>query len=148
AIDVHIHHLRANSGSGGRKPMELFRKSQNILFVFAQNEDGDFWVHENGWYHRFVWKVGCLRYIRSQSFLPPAVQGGCMYVNNSERLALEKEARRHNLRLTFFASEEECRKRVRRESHDQYIFDRNPPAGFFYTEAEINKRRSRDAEEQ
>lgn len=127
--------------------MELFRKSQNILFVFAQNEDGDFWVHENGRYHRFVWKVGCLRYVRSQSFLPPAVQGGCMVVSTSERWSLEQEAKRCNLHLTFFDSEEECRKKVRREAHAQYIFDRNPPAGFFFSEAELNKRRSRDDED-
>jgi hypothetical protein len=136
--------------------MEPLKETHNVLFIYIQEGNGDFWVYDGASYHRFAWKDGCIRYIRQQAALPAYCSGGCIQVSGCERQILEQEAARHALSLAFCKSETACIERMlhmqsvqgmQREHPGQHIFGRTAPAGYFY-QGEWNKHhRSRDGDE-
>ena len=118
---------------------KFFRNTQNILFIFTQDRTGDFWVWDQTRYHRFVWKESCVRYVRSQMFLPPGAVGSCLAVSDMERWMLLREAGRHNLQLAFFENEETCLQSLQDEARNLYIFDCTAPTDYFWLDDDISR---------
>ena len=112
---------------------------QKILFMYTVENDGDMWVYANGQYHRFSFKDDDIRYIRSQKYLPENANGTCFYLTGESVRRLEKECQQRHVALRFFNSFEKCQEYAAKENQFQYIFDKTPPAGYFYLGEGIEK---------
>jgi hypothetical protein len=105
-----------------------------MVFVYAQDDSGRFWVYDGHLYHHFFVEGSAFWYVRTQDFLPARAVGRCVTLDMEERQALEAEAARYNVRLLLFSSVEECTWYELTTPQDQFIIDRTCPAGFFYLE--------------
>lgn len=121
-------------------------ESQNALFVYFQEDMGRFWVYDGSQYLHFAWPDSGARYVRAQSFLPGGTLGVCVPMTPEQRSALEGEAVRFGLRLPFFDSEAACNQFTLAAQQDQFIIDRSLPAGFFYLDDGMKRRRDGEME--
>jgi hypothetical protein len=113
----------------------------SALFVYIQDNSGRFWAYDGRQYHRFLWNQQGLWYVRSQSYLPQYVVGRGMPLTLEQRLLLESEAARYQIVLPFFKNEEDATRFALTAQHEQFIFDRSFPAGYFTAEGDIKRRK-------
>ncbi len=106
-------------------------KSSNALFIYSQDESGNFWVFDGHVFHRFLWNSEGLWFIRSQSYLPPYSFGKCLALTVEQRQLLEEEAFRHHISLPFFSSESDCNHFAVSSQKNQFVFDCTFPSGYF-----------------
>jgi hypothetical protein len=104
---------------------------QNALFVYVNDNSGTFWVYDGSQFLRFYWNQRVARFIRAQAYLPACAQGTFILFKEADRRLLEEESARHNLSLPFFDNPDECIEFELLAKHEQFIFDRTYPAGFF-----------------
>lgn len=104
-------------------------KLEGVVFIYQVKGQSDFWVFDGVQYCRFALNDGRFHLVRTQNFLPANAIGFGAALTAKERRALASEAARKNIRLAFFSSVEACERETCIERHQQYIFDRLPPAG-------------------
>lgn len=107
--------------------------------MFTVENGGDMWAYAKGQYHRFSFKGDDVRYIRSQNYLPENAKGTCFYLTQESVSRLEKECQQQSISLHLFNSLEKCQEEAAKERQSQYIFDKTPPAGYFYLGKGIEK---------
>lgn len=104
---------------------------RHVLFVYQVTGTYAFFVYDGQMYHRFVNINGTFRFVRRQRLLPRFASGFPAAVNDAERRQLEREARRHNVPLTFSPSIDACLLRAAHDNHPQLVYGMTPPAGYF-----------------
>lgn len=112
---------------------------EKTLFMYRIENGSDMWAYAEGQYHRFSFKGDDVRYIRSQSYLPENAIGSCFYLTKESVHRLEIECQQQAITLRFFNSLEKCKEYAAGEHQFQYIFDKTPPAGYFYLGKGIEK---------
>jgi hypothetical protein len=122
-----------------------YEESQNVLFVYFQEDMRRFWVFDGQQYLHFAWPDSGARFVRTQPYLPANTLGVSVPMTPDQRRALEGEAARHHLRLPFFDSEAACDQAALGAPQDQYILDRTLPGGYFFLE-DLTRRRRKDGE--
>jgi len=109
-----------------RHPREPF---EFVMFVYQVNKQPDFWVFDGTAYHRFALAGKRFHLVRSQEYLPAGATGFTAALTAPERRALLDAAAGRRVRLAFYSSIEACEREASLDRHQQYIFDRVPPAG-------------------
>lgn len=105
------------------------QKLESVVFIYQVKGQPDFWVFDGVQYCRFALTGGRFHLVRVQSYLPAGAIGFGAALTAKEHRALASEAARRNIRLAFYSSVEACEREACIERHQQYIFDRLPPAG-------------------
>ncbi len=119
----------------------LPEETQCFLFVYFLENSDRFWVFDGQQYHRFVWNVEGVRFIRSQTYLPKYTIGQPLFLDSIQRQALESEAAWNDLFIPFFDSEDGCIEYSLSVRNDQMIFDQTAPGGYFYLDTGMKRSR-------
>jgi hypothetical protein len=115
-------------------------QSHNVLFVYAKDDSGTFWVNDGRQYLRFYWNKHVARFVRRQAYLPAQSEGSFIEFSDADRDLLEHAAKQYHLTLPFFDSPDECLKFELGSHSEQYIFDRSYPAGYFFASNNLEQR--------
>ena len=100
-----------------------------VVYVYRVVGKRDFWLYDGVFYWRFALVGDHFRVVRRQPFLPAQAVGFCAGVTRAEQRQLVREANRQKIRFSFYESAAECEKQAGLDQHNQFFFDRTPPAG-------------------
>lgn len=114
-------------------------EANNSLFIYVKDESGKFWVFDGGQFHHFFLDGTRFWYIRTQAYLPGCTVGRCITLSRTDRQALQSEALRHRILLPFFETLEECNGFALVAEHEQFVFDRSFPAGYFEVDSPLQR---------